>query len=131
MYSQDSFFDLSTWGQVGLACLSLTLFLLFLIFARSLRRTKSFVVRIIGALVLFWLFVWLSPQAYYLYYWLIFPDLPLQSVIKPPPNPLETLKLLVFQGRDNLSDHSKGVMSWAMIIAPFLRLPSKWRKATD
>ncbi|MDA8585105.1 hypothetical protein N9L47_02435 [Rhodobacteraceae bacterium] len=131
MYSQDSFFDLSTWGQVGLACLSLALFALFLALARTFRRTKSFGLRILGALSLLWVFVWLTPQIYYLYYWLTFPDLPLQSVIKPPPNPIETLKLLVFQGRDNLSDHSKGLLGWALIAAPFLNFPRRHRKTAE
>lgn len=131
MYTQDSFFDLSVWGQIGLACLSLALFLLFLFFAGTLRRVRNFAVRIIGALILFWLFVWLSPQVYYFYYWLIFPDLPFQSVIKSPPNPVETLQLLIFQGRDNLSDHSKGFMGWAMIIAPFFGGLFHRRKAVE
>ncbi len=123
VYRQDSFFDLSGWGQVGLACLSLFLFLSMLLAARLLLRKRAVWVRILGALALFWLFVWLSPQVYYMYYRTIIPDLPLQWVIKPPRFPGNGLGYLFFQGRQNLSAHGQGVLGWCLILVPFLRWP--------
>lgn len=118
MYSQDSFFDLSGWGQMGLVAISLSIFLL-VFFAAWQFRACGILVRIAGALTLFWLFVWLSPQVYYMYYWLIFPDLPLQWVVWPPSGPGKAVQMLFFQYRQNLSAHSQGVLGWCVIAAPF------------
>lgn len=120
MYSQDSFFDLTPWGQVGLACISLTLFVLMVLLARRLLSPYVVWVRIVGAIVLFWLFVWLSPQVYYMYYRFIIPDLPLQWVIWPPRSPIEALQMLGFSYRANLSAHGQGLLGWAMIAAPLI-----------
>lgn len=121
MYNQDSFFDLSALGQVGLIAISAALFLLLLIAAWTLLRPRGPMVRIFGALVLFWLFVWMSPQVFYMYYWMIFPDLPLQWVIWPPPEPGKALQMMLFQYRQNLSAHSQGVLGWCLLAAPFVQ----------
>ena len=124
MYSQDSFFDLSPWGQVGLACLSAVLFLLVVYAARALLRKRPVWLRILGALAIFYLFVWLSPQVYYLYYLTIIEGLPLQWVIWPPyRGPVDALLLLVFQGPHSLSAHGQGLLGWSLLAAPFLKLP--------
>ena len=120
MYNQDSFFDLSSWGQVGLIAISTVLFLLALIAALLMLRPQGVVIRIIGALVLFWIFVWASPQIYYTYYWTIIQDLPVQWVIWPPPGPGKAAQMLVFQYRSNLSAHSQGILGWCLIAAPFV-----------
>ena len=125
MYQQDSFFDLSGWGQVGLLCISTTLFLLMLFITYRLLRNRPVWVRIVGALVLFWLFVWVSPQIYYTYYRMIIPDLPLQWVIWPPDSPLVALRYLFFQGPQNLSAHSQGLLGWSLMAVTFLKLPGK------
>lgn len=119
MYQQDSFFDLSLWGRAGVICISLALFVLFILLARALLRGRPTWLRLIGALGLFWVFVWTSPQAYYQFYHLLFEDLPHQWVIWPPRSPLEAVKLLVFQGPQNLSHHGQGLLGWAMLAAPF------------
>ena len=121
MYAQDSFFDLSVWERAVVLCISATLFLLALFAARGLRRGQSVWIRVLGALSIFWVFVWVSPQVYYQYYWLIVPDLPVQWVIWPPPDPQKALSLLFFQGPHNLSAHGKGLLGWALIAAPFLK----------
>lgn len=127
MYTQDSFFDLSPWGQVGLVVISTVLFLLVLGVAWVVLRPHGPVVRIIGALVLFWAFVWLSPQVYYMYYWIIFPSLPLQWVIWPPPGPDKPALMLVFNYRQNLSAHSQGILGWCIVAAPFVA--DLWNRA--
>ena len=121
MYQQDSFFDLSFWERVGLVCISVALAMLILLAARILLRERPVWLRILGALILFWLFVWVSPQVYYTYYRMIIPDLPLQWVIWPPASPVEALRMLIFSGPQNLSAHGQGLLGWALIAVPFLR----------
>lgn len=120
MYRQDSFFDLTGWGQVGLAALSLGLFVLMVGLARRLRRRWPLWARVLGGLALFWLFVWLSPQVYYSYYRMIIPDLPLQWVIWPPREPFRPLQMLVFSYRPTLSAHGQGILGWAILLAAAL-----------
>ncbi|MEP3845531.1 MAG: hypothetical protein ABJM43_09340 [Paracoccaceae bacterium] len=120
MYSQDSFFDLTLWGQLGLACLSIALFSLMVFISWATLRRRSIWTRIIGALILFGVFVWASPQVYYMYYRMIFPDLPMQWVIWHLREPFKALQMLVFQYRPNLSAHSQGILGWVIFVAPFL-----------
>ena len=117
MYRQDSFFDLTPWGQVGLALISLTLFVVMVLLARRALWRFPVWFRLTGALVLFWVFVWLSPQVYYMYYRMIIPDLPLQWVIWPPRDPVDAAQMLVFSFRQNLSAHGQGILGWAVILA--------------
>lgn len=124
MYQQDSFFDLTSWGQVGLAFISLTLFTLMVVVAYRLLWWGPFWARVLGAFILFYVFVWVSPQVYYMYYRMVIPDLPLQWVIGPPPEPTKVLKMLAFQWRDNLSAHGQGLLGWGMLVAPWLKT---WR----
>lgn len=121
MYNQDSFFDLSAWGQVGLAALSLTLFVAVVAASWRLLHRRGLMLRVVGALGLFWLFVWLSPQVYYMYYRMIIPDLPLQWVIWPPHGAAKPAQMLMFSYRDTLSAHGQGILGWGVIVAPFVR----------
>ena len=117
MYTEDSFFSLTQLGQLGLAALSLVLFVLTVMAMWRLARRVSVFVAIPVALVLFWAFSWLSPQIYYFYYMTQFEGLPWQSVIHPPVGPVEIAKLLFFQGEARLSEHSRGVLGWALIAS--------------
>ena len=123
MYQQDSFFDLSQWERVGLVCISAMLAILFLFASYRLLRNKPILIRLSGALMLFWVFVWVSPQIYYTYYRMIIPDLPLQWVIWPPASPVDALRMMVFSGPQNLSAHSQGILGWVLLVVPFL-----WRQ---
>ena len=116
MYQGDSFFTLSTAGQAGLAALSLILSVAILVLTRRLAGGRPLIWRIAIWALLFFLFVWLSPQVYYTYYRMIIPDLPLQWVIRWPDVP-ETLALMAFMAGDSLSAHGKGVLGWAMLAA--------------
>jgi hypothetical protein len=129
MYSHDSFFDLSALGQVGLATLSLVLSVLMVLASRRVLAPYGSLTRIAGALVMFWLFVWMSPQVYYMYYRMIIPDLPLQWVIWPPRGPGQALQMLFFQYRANLSAHGQGILGWCLIAAPFVGRPWPKRKS--
>ena len=121
MYSQDSFFDLTPWGRTGLVAISTVLFLLTFFATRLLLRRQPAWLRPPAALLIFYLFVWVSPQVYYQYYRLIIPDLPLQWVIWPPENPRVALEYLFFQGPQNLSAHAQGLLGWSLLAAPFAR----------
>ncbi len=120
MYQNDSFFDLSFWERIGLVGISTTLAIVTLLLAWRLLRGGSVWLRVLGALALFWVFVWASPQVYYTYYRMIIPDLPLQWVIWPPASPAEAFRMLVFSGPQNLSAHSQGVLGWVLIITPWI-----------
>lgn len=121
MYFQDSFFDLSQWGRIGLVFISSLLFLIMIFTTRGLLKHKPVWVKLSGSLVFFWLFVWISPQIYYMYYLTLFPDLPLQWVIWPIETPLTAISYLFFQGPQNLSAHSQGLLGWSLILVPFIR----------
>ncbi len=123
MYNQDSFFGLSQWGQVGLLCISTVLFIFMLFVTNRLLYQRALWVRIAGALVLFWLFIWMSPQVYYTYYRVLIPTLPLQWVIWPPDSPLVAVRYLFFQGPQNLSAHSQGLLGWFLMAVTFLKFP--------
>jgi hypothetical protein len=114
MYQSDSFFSLSGGGQAGLAALSLALSVLVLLGTARLMRGRGLGVRLGIAVVVFALFVWLSPQVYYTYYRMIFDDLPAQWVIGWPP--LKTaFAYASFTGPANLSAHGQGALFWLLI----------------
>ena len=119
MYTQDSFFGLSVPGQIGLLCISSVLFLMMLWVAKRLLFALPIWGKLTGGFVLFWLFVWCSPQVYYQYYHLLFDGLPHQWVIWPPRSPVEALQLMLFQGPHNLSAHSQGILGWLLLLVPF------------
>lgn len=123
MYAGDSFFTLSGWEQAGLIALSLTLALAALIALLRVTDGRGRWVRIVLALLALWLWDWLTPQLYYLYYQALIPGLPWQVVVRwPPPGPLRMAELLSFSGRESLADHARGILGWLMIlIAAFRR----------
>ena len=116
-FAGDSFFTLSIPGQLGLACLSLGLAAALL---WAVSRLRGRAVRLAAALMLFSLFVWLSPQVYYLYYQAIFDGLPWQVVVKPPPGPGRILRLLTFTEQASLSGMSQGALGWAAVLVAVL-----------
>ncbi|SFJ78534.1 hypothetical protein [Jannaschia pohangensis] len=123
-YGEDSFFTLSGGGQLGLALLSLILWALAVLLVWRLARGP--IRGAVLALVVFVLFVWLSPQIYYAYYFLIFDDLPVQIVIKSPPGPGYLLRLLTFTQEASLSRHGQGLLGWSLLLVGVGR---GWRRA--
>ncbi len=74
MYAGDSFYGLSAAGQGGLVVVSTLLALAAVACVLALfRLSKSPGLRMIAALAVFWVFLWLSPQIYYFYYQLLCP----------------------------------------------------------
>ena len=121
MYAEDSFFTLSLAGRVGLVALSTGLAAALFALARLSFRlvdgvppVKRLLARFGISTGLFWAFVWLSPQVYYLYYQVIFDGLPWQIVIHNPPSLGTLIDLLAFIADKALSDHAKGVLGWCL-----------------
>ena len=114
-YDGDSFFTLSMAGRIGLICLSAVLSAAVLILASLVMRGRGQWARLIAALAAFALFVWLSPQIYYIYYRMIIPGLPAQWVIGGPPY-AQMLAFATFSGPVNLSAHGQGVLFWMLAL---------------
>lgn len=121
MYRGDSFHTLSGMGQVGLILLSGVLSLVLLGLAWRLMRGRYWALRFGIALLLFFGFVWLSPQVYYTYYLTLFDGLPWQVVVKDPPGPQALAALLTFQGPGSLSAHSQGALGWLLLVMAAVR----------
>ncbi len=121
MYSQDSFHTLTGVQQIGLGAISMLLFLLFFYVLFQLTESRSLPKNLVIFCTMFFLFVWLSPQIYYMYYLLIFTGLPMQIVIHAPPTPWSLIKLLSFHEKASLSDHSKAVLGWVLIAVVIIR----------
>lgn len=124
-YEGDSFLTLTLIGQIGLTILSLTMGVILIELARRFSKFDNWVLRVTWAFFLFYLFVWLSPQIYYFYYYLIFESIPFQNVIKYPPSLGAQFSLLMFSNGADLSAHSKGVLIWLMILSVFFRNNSR------
>ena len=121
LYSQDSFFDLTPLGQAWLAAVSGGLFLITVFAAWKLLHNRPVWMRPVGSLLLFYLFVWVSPQVYYQYFHLLFEFLPDQWVIFPPPSPVRAFEYLTFAGPQSLSGHGQGILGWTLLTVPFLK----------
>jgi len=123
IYERDSFFELTIPGRAGLTMLSIILAFIVVCIAYNLYKHCprqnpgiGLGLRLVTAVALLWLFSWLSPQAYYLYYQAIFDDLPWQIVIMTPPSIGDLGDILFFQGKNSLSEHSKAALGWILIL---------------
>ncbi len=138
-YKGDSFHTLSASGQVGLLLLSLGLAVVL----TGLAAAKTwYLYRVEGAwtfptilgfalldglanLLLFLLFLWLSPQLYYAYYLILFDDLAWQWIVRAPPGLGVVLEVLEMPRSGSLSDHGLGLLGRALVLlsltAPALR----------
>jgi hypothetical protein len=100
-----------------LVALSLGLSLAMLVVVRLAARRPNLVsVRLAVALLLFWAFLWLSPQIYYAYFMGIIPGLPAQVVVRAPPGPIELARLLVLQVKPTLAHHGQAALGWLMLV---------------
>ena len=114
---RDSLFTLTSAQITGLMVVNVLVGALVLFMSimatRYLRQANTVALRFgfISALsaLLYFAFVWLSPQVYYLYYQTIIPGLPAQWVIKSLPETIFTATESLAMGpHGSLSDHSKG-----------------------
>jgi hypothetical protein len=103
MYEEDSFFTLGLLEAAGVLVVSALLTLGMLVVARRLYRGGRTGRRLLWAAALFWVFLWLSPQVYYVYYgW--------------PPGAETVLRRLAFAGPATLAAHGQGVLGWALVV---------------
>ncbi len=121
LYAEDSFFTLSMGGRVALGVLSVTLAIACLWFVYWIVEGTGRLVRALIAIAVLYLFVWVSPQIYYLLYLVIIDDLPLQWVVQAPPNWRKMLALITFTERATLTEHSQGLLFWGLILTALLR----------
>ena len=128
MYEGDSFFLLSGLGQAGLAVLSA---LLAVGAGACVLAFSGFGLRITAAFAVFWVFLWLTPQIYYVYYQIIFDDLPWQIIVRLPPSPDSLLDRLLFRGPSTLSNHAKGTLGWALLALGFLATAGRRKDDID
>ena len=120
MYDGDTFFSLTMAGQAGLVLLCFGLAVFTAAAYIKITYRMAWPVRLLLAPVFLWIFVWLSPQAFYLYYMSLFDQLALQNVIQSPPRPSEIMHLLGFAGKATLSRHATGLLGWGLIVLAFL-----------
>ena len=126
MYAGDSFFILSAAGQAGLAALST---LLAVAAGACVLAFTGPGMRMLAALAVYWVFLWLTPQIYYLYYQIILDDLPWQIILGPPPSLDALIDWLLFRGPGTLSNHAKGVLGWALLaLGPLALAKMKFTK---
>lgn len=122
MYDGDSFFTLGIGGQTGLVVLTIVLSVLMIMLTHRVAiifRWKVWAV--VSALTLFWLFVWLSPQVYYVYCQMVLGDLPWRIVVAwPPPAGESLVDLILFRGEGTLANHGRGALFWAMAATAFM-----------
>ncbi len=116
MYSEDSFYTLSTYGRLAVVAVSLGMFAALLVLGYVLAKARKGVVCIAIGMFLFWIFVWLSPQVYYTLYQFLFEGLPRQWVVGSPPMADELARLIIFSDRQTLSAHGQGVLFWALML---------------
>ncbi|HSF95656.1 MAG TPA: hypothetical protein VLA52_11585 [Thermohalobaculum sp.] len=120
MYRDDSFFTLGLIEAAGLLAVTAGLVWGLLALARRFCRGALWR-RLLRALILYWLFLWLSPQVHYAYYQLIFEGLPLQLVVGWPPGLEEVFRRLTFTGPATLAAHGQGVLGWALTVVAVRR----------
>ncbi len=120
MYEGDTFFSLTMTARVGLVLVSMGLAALTAAAFIKITCRMVWPLRLLLAPAVLWVFVWLSPQAFYLCYMLLFDHLPLQNVVQSPPRPSQIAHLLGFSGNAALSHHATGLLGWGLIILAIL-----------
>jgi len=127
IYERDTFFELTLPGRAGLIMLSILLafiviYIAFILYKHRPRQSPGIDLglRLLTAAILLWLFLWLSPQIYYLYYQAIFDGLPWQIVITTPPSIRDLGDILLFQNKNSLAEHSKAILGWILILGALI-----------
>jgi hypothetical protein len=120
MYDGDSFFSLTIAARFGLVFLSMGLAALTAAAFIKITCRMFWPLRLLLAPAFLWVFIWLSPQVFYLYYMTLFDDLVLQNVLQLPPGPLQIMHLLSFTSKATLSQHAAGLLGWGVIVLAIL-----------
>ncbi|WP_085908004.1 hypothetical protein [Kiloniella majae] len=130
-YEGDSFYTLELLESLGVIAITIILsfsvlflalkksYLLYQIAKKYNERLEIITFSDIALnLIIFSLFIWLSPQIYYAYYYIIFDGLPIQIVIKKFPDFLALTKVITLTDKANLSLHGQGLLGRTFIIQP-------------
>ena len=124
-YAEDSLFTLTPAGIAATVALAVALWAAVLLGYWRLRPRAGgpmLAARAALALLAFWGFVWISPQAFYWLYRTLIPGLPAQWVVGWPPPDAETLlALATFTGPQTLSAHGQGVLGWSLMALALAR----------
>ena len=120
MYEGDSFFTLSPLGQVGLVLLSVALATATVWLAWRVALRSRLITRALIGLGVYMVFAWVSPQLYYSYYLMIFDGLPIQWVIKWPPEMMRAVAEFTFTDRSSLAAHGRGILGWLCVLVPLV-----------
>ena len=79
-------------------------------------------------LAIFYLFLWLSPQLYYLYYLTLFESLTWQVVVAAPPSLGQLFALLQIPADASLAEISLGVLGRGLLLVTLLTAAQRlWR----
>lgn len=120
----DTYTILQLTPLVGAGLVTLSAVLSFATFFAAHRAHKAAQARISRyrliphitiAAALFWLFMWLSPQVYYLFYMACLPGLPAQIVIGWPPFPARLMQLLWIDFSADLPPIAQGLLGWTLL----------------
>ncbi len=131
MYDTDSFHTLSGLAQFGLLAVSATFAFALARTVRVTARGRHVFMRLAIWGLVFYLFIWLSPQGYYAYYMLIIDGLPRQWIIGTPTSLSEIAQFLTFTGPVTLSAHSLGILGWVLLILALWPHRSNCRDAAN
>ncbi len=121
-YANDSLWTLGLGGRIGVVAISsFGLMAVFSVIAMKSNRLArlpqpaAIPLDIVAGLLVYCIAFWLSPQLFYSFYQLIFPDLPAQIVIKSPIDLDRLRDIIIPKHGGSLSDHLAGVGFWAVI----------------
>jgi len=128
-YTGDSFYTLGLIESIGLIAITTLLSITVLFFtlkksylfyqAAKQRKIKLEIILLADIalnLLIFSLFIWLSPQIYYAYYYAILDGLPIQIVIKNFPDFITLSNILTLSEKTSLSLHGQGILGRTLII---------------
>lgn len=122
MFEGDTYFIHVAGAEVALAVFSgLLVFLAIAAVRLARRRVELAAAAPAIGIVFWWLFLWLTPQLYYLLYVALSDALAFDLIIGWPPGPGRMMELLGFRGEASLTDFAVGVLGWAMILASLPR----------
>ena len=117
MFEGDGYLVLVADGEAAIAALSGVLVFLAVAAVRLARRWIHLRAAALGlGFACWWLFMWLTPQLYYLLYMTLVETLSFRWVIDRPPGPTRLVELLTFRARDTSVDIGVGILGWAMML---------------
>ncbi|MEJ6397101.1 hypothetical protein [Yoonia sp. 208BN28-4] len=121
-YADDSFWTLTTAGRAGVIAITVSGLALVLWIAQKLTPTfaklpflAAAILHSVAALAIFAVIYGVSPQVFYSFYQIIFPDLPAQWVISPATALSRLGDAIDLITAPNLSDDIAGLTFWTLI----------------